>query len=127
MSNDPTVALTSPAGRDAWASLVTHPEQGLVALDYDGTLAPIVARPEDARAQPGIVDALVRLAEQGIQVAVITGRPVDAALSLGGLAAVPKLVILETKTGFKVTETARKEQAAFIATRIREILARKSR
>lgn len=85
---------TTTAGRDAWAHLATYPDQGLVALDYDGTLAPIVARPEDAVAQPGIVDALVDLADRGVQVAVITGRPVQAALHLGGLDSVPRLVLL---------------------------------
>lgn len=93
MPND-SATPTTTAGRDAWAYLVTYPEQGLVAFDYDGTLAPIVPRPADAVAQPGIVDALCSLAARGVQVAVITGRPVDAALSLGGLGAVPGLVLL---------------------------------
>jgi trehalose 6-phosphate phosphatase len=92
--NEPANNLTTSAGRDAWAHLVSYPEQGLVALDYDGTLAPIVARPEEAVAQPGIVDALAALAAHGVQIAVITGRPVEAALSLGRLAAVPGLVLL---------------------------------
>jgi trehalose 6-phosphate phosphatase len=86
--------MTTQTGRDAWAALVARPDEGLVALDYDGTLAPIVARPEDAVAQPGIVDALTTLARRGVRVAIITGRPVEAALSLGGLAAVPGITIL---------------------------------
>lgn len=94
MPKDPSTALTTPAARDAWAALVARPDVGLVALDYDGTLAPIVARPEDAVAQPGIVDALSALAGRGVRVAIITGRPVEAALSLGGLAAVPGITIL---------------------------------
>jgi trehalose 6-phosphate phosphatase len=94
VSNVPSTALTTPAARDFWAALVARPDAGLVALDYDGTLAPIVPRPEDAVAQPGIVDMLAALAEHGVHVAIITGRPVDAALSLGGLAAVDGIVIL---------------------------------
>lgn len=94
MPNDPAADIATAAGREAWAHLVDHPESALVALDYDGTLAPIVPRPEDAVAQPGIVDALAALAARGAKVAVITGRPVDAALSLGGLAAVPGLRIM---------------------------------
>ena len=94
MPNDPATEITTAAGREAWTRLAGHPEKALVALDYDGTLAPIVARPEEAVAQPGIVDALAALAARGVQVAIITGRPVDAALSLGGLAAVPGIVIL---------------------------------
>ena len=66
----------------------------MIALDYDGTLAPIVPRPEDAVAQPGAIDALVALAERGVRIAVITGRPVQAALDLGGLGVVPGLVLL---------------------------------
>lgn len=94
MPKDPQPAISTNAGLDAWAHLVLRPDRALVALDYDGTLAPIVPRPEDAVAQPGIADALTALATRGVQVAIITGRPVDAALALGGLAAVPRLVIL---------------------------------
>lgn len=93
MPRDLLAELTTH-GREAWAHLATHPDQGMVALDYDGTLAPIVPRPEDAVAQPGIVEALVALADQGVQIAVVTGRPVDAALSLGGLDAVPGLILM---------------------------------
>lgn len=94
MPNDPTVDLSTSQGRDAWSHLVRNPQEGLVALDYDGTLAPIVPRPEDAVAQPGITDALTALAGRGVTIAIITGRPVDAALSLGGLASVPGIAIL---------------------------------
>ncbi len=94
MPKDPRNDLRSTRGRDAWAHLAANPSQALIALDYDGTLAPIVPRPDEAVAQPGIVDALSALAGRGVHVAVITGRPVDAALALGGLAAVPGLVIL---------------------------------
>ena len=94
MPKDPGDNLTTSAGREAWAHLAAHPTDGLVALDYDGTLAPIVPRPEDATAQPGIVDALAAVAGRGVQVAVITGRPVAAAISLGGLDRVPGIVIL---------------------------------
>ncbi|MBI5333906.1 MAG: trehalose-phosphatase [Burkholderiales bacterium] len=45
----------------------------LFAFDFDGTLAPIVARPEQAHLLPGIGDALSRLA-QTAPVAVISGR-----------------------------------------------------
>lgn len=43
-------------------------------LDFDGTLAPIVTRADAARPLPGVRDALVRLAERGCRVAVISGR-----------------------------------------------------
>lgn len=47
----------------------------LVALDFDGTLAPIVDRPEHAVALPAAVDALHALAPHLRALAVITGRP----------------------------------------------------
>ncbi|MCH2242672.1 MAG: hypothetical protein MK041_12270, partial [Aquabacterium sp.] len=45
----------------------------LFAFDFDGTLAPIVARPEHAHLLPGVGEALSRLAETA-PVAVISGR-----------------------------------------------------
>lgn len=67
--------------------------EALVALDFDGTLAPIVARPEDARPAPGVVDALVALAPAVRRLAIVTGRPASAVVDLGGLAVVPGLVV----------------------------------
>ncbi|HEX6844423.1 MAG TPA: trehalose-phosphatase [Actinomycetota bacterium] len=46
-----------------------------IALDFDGTLAPIVARPEDARPLPGIAEALGALVPRVRRLAVVTGRP----------------------------------------------------
>ena len=46
-----------------------------VFLDLDGTLAPIVARPELARILPEIRPSLVRIAGRLEVVAVISGRP----------------------------------------------------
>jgi trehalose 6-phosphate phosphatase len=66
-------------------------EQALVALDLDGTLAPIVGEPSAARALPGTADVLSRL---GTRVAVVTGRPAADAVRLGGLEHVPGLVVL---------------------------------
>jgi len=43
-------------------------------LDFDGTLAEIVARPEHARPVDGARDALVELAERYRTVAIVTGR-----------------------------------------------------
>jgi trehalose 6-phosphate phosphatase len=65
----------------------------LIALDFDGTLAPIVADPASSRPAPGAVAALTTLAEAGARIAVITGRDAPTALELGGFAAVPGLVI----------------------------------
>ncbi|WP_232304156.1 trehalose-phosphatase [Pseudofrankia sp. DC12] len=74
-------------GGAALAALITAPENALVALDYDGTLAPIMPRPMDAAPAPGAVDALRALASRVGTLAIITGRPVDALLELTGLPA----------------------------------------
>ena len=43
----------------------------LVAVDFDGTLAPIVPDPADSRPAPGAVTALRRLVEGGAAVAIL--------------------------------------------------------
>jgi trehalose 6-phosphate phosphatase len=50
-------------------------EHPLLAFDFDGTLAPIVARPEAARIPPAVAQRLRRLAER-LPVAVVSGRAV---------------------------------------------------
>ena len=85
---------TTPAGRAGLAALREHPGSALVAVDYDGTLAPVVARPEDAVPAPGAVDALSLLAARVRRVAIVTGRPADVVVRLGGLEAVDGLVVL---------------------------------
>jgi trehalose 6-phosphate phosphatase len=78
--------LTGEAAIDAVMSAVAdRPLDALVALDYDGTLAPIVSRPEDARPADGAIDALRRIAGLVGTVAIITGRPVRQLLELSGL------------------------------------------
>jgi trehalose 6-phosphate phosphatase len=84
----------TPEGQAGLDALLADPRRGLVAADFDGTLSPIVARPADARAHPGAVPALAALAAAVGTVAVITGRPAADAVALGGLAAVPGLVVL---------------------------------
>jgi len=81
----------TPEGKDALAALLAHPERAVVALDFDGTLAPIVPDPEQARAHPGAAPALARLAPHLAAAAVITGRPVRAAVRYGGFAGVAGL------------------------------------
>ncbi|MGK5631118.1 trehalose-phosphatase [Streptomyces sp. URMC 123] len=81
----------TPAGRDGLAALLERPERAVVALDFDGTLAPIVADPEQARAHPDAVPALARLAPLIGSVAVVTGRPAGVAVRYGGFAGVKGL------------------------------------
>ncbi|MCF2529400.1 trehalose-phosphatase [Yinghuangia soli] len=82
---------TTPAGKAGLAALLDHPEHAVVALDFDGTLAPIVADPTEARADPGAVAALARLAPRVDAVVIVTGRPAAAAVEYGGFAGVPGL------------------------------------
>jgi len=66
----------------------------LVALDFDGTLSLIVSTPEDARAVPGAADVLAALASRVRRLAILTGRPADLVVELGGLSQIPGLVVL---------------------------------
>lgn len=84
----------TPEGRAGLDALLADPGRALIAADYDGTLAPIVARPQDARPQPGALAALTALAGEVGTLAVITGRPAPDAVALGGLETVPGLVVL---------------------------------
>lgn len=63
--------LLGPEGLAALDALVRR--RPLVAFDFDGTLAPIVARPERARVPPGMARRLAALAER-LPVAVVSGR-----------------------------------------------------
>lgn len=99
LEEDPVTATdaTGAAAIDAViAVLRSRPFDTLVALDYDGTIAPIVPRPEDAVPAPGAIDAVRRLAGSVGTVAIVTGRPADQLLSLSGLGAadgVERLVV----------------------------------
>jgi len=66
----------------------------VVALDYDGTLAPIVDRPSEAVPADGAVAVLAELAGRVRTLGLVTGRPADVVVELGGLTAVPGLVVL---------------------------------
>jgi len=81
-------------GRAGLAALLRTPSRALIALDFDGTLSPIVDDPAAARAHPDAVLSLRRLARVAGTVAVITGRAAPAAVDLGGLGQVPGLIVL---------------------------------
>jgi trehalose 6-phosphate phosphatase len=84
----------SAAGRDGLAALLREPGRALIALDFDGTLSPIVAHAADARAHPRAAVTLTRLAGQAGTLAIITGRPARSAVELGGFEDVPGLIVL---------------------------------
>jgi len=66
--------LFTPEGETALAE--TMRRQPLLAFDFDGTLAPIVARPDDARVPPSVAHRLQRLASR-LPVAIVSGRRVQ--------------------------------------------------
>jgi trehalose 6-phosphate phosphatase len=81
-------------GRAGLEALRADPAAALVALDYDGTLAPIVSRPEDAVPADGAVEVLTVLAARVGRLALVTGRPAEVVVDLAGLANVPGLVVM---------------------------------
>jgi trehalose 6-phosphate phosphatase len=84
----------TPEGRAGLAAIRRDPATALIATDFDGTLAPIVADPAAVHAHPAAVPVLKALAGQVGTLAVITGRPARSAVELGGLAGVPGLIVL---------------------------------
>ncbi|NLT30799.1 MAG: trehalose-phosphatase [Propionibacterium sp.] len=78
-------------GSAGLSAVVADPRTALIAVDFDGTLAPIVPDPEQAFADPQARAALARLGERVGSVAVITGRPTRTAVRLGGFEGVAGL------------------------------------
>ncbi|MDN5803093.1 MAG: trehalose-phosphatase, partial [Microlunatus sp.] len=78
-----SIGPVSDAGIEAMRAVLDRPDQTMVAVDFDGTLAPIVHNPECAHADPAAVTALSRLGGLVGSVVVITGRPVRTAVRLG--------------------------------------------
>jgi trehalose-phosphatase len=69
----------------------------LVALDFDGTLAPISPHPDDARPLAGVHQVLCDIRATGAALAVISGRSIASLLRISTLAAVPGIVIYGTQ------------------------------
>jgi trehalose 6-phosphate phosphatase len=91
MSDHPAAAATGADHRlQPIRDQLSH---ALIALDFDGTLSAIVPDPMQARPVPGAVDTLIRLAEAGAQVAVVTGRDAITVEQLGGLRTIPRVLI----------------------------------
>jgi trehalose 6-phosphate phosphatase len=97
VTRPPQPDLLRPGRREGLAgfgAVLADPGHALIAADFDGTLSPIADRPADARAHPGAVPVLTALAKTVGTLAVITGRPPAAAVRLGGLDAIPGLIVL---------------------------------
>jgi trehalose 6-phosphate phosphatase len=68
--------------------LAEAPERAAIFLDVDGTLAPIVPRPEDARVPDEARAEVARLADRYALVACVSGRTGEDARRLVGVAGV---------------------------------------
>ena len=90
----PLPRASTAEGQSGLDAILADPARALIATDFDGTLAPIVADPADATAAPGAAAALTGLARSVGTVAIITGRPAAAAVELSGVAEVPGLIVL---------------------------------
>jgi trehalose 6-phosphate phosphatase len=86
----------------ALRTLASDPAAGAVCSDFDGTLATIVTRPEEAAPLPGVTDVLATLAARYRVVAVVSGRPV--AFLMDRLAAAGPGVHLYGVHGFEWAE-----------------------
>lgn len=97
MSDNAGMTLPSPrtaAGTTALERITADPASAVLAFDFDGTLAPIVPDPRDARAHPGVPGLFARLSPLVGSIVVITGRPARTAVEYGGLASIGGIVVL---------------------------------
>jgi len=99
----------------------------LVALDFDGTLSPIVVDPATARPAPGAVEAVVQLAQRGARIAVITGRDARTVVKLGDLDAIPGVTVVglygaETWSGGELTTLPTPESTLQLRERLPTLL-----
>jgi trehalose 6-phosphate phosphatase len=92
--SQPVPVPRTEGGQAGLEALLRAPQTALIALDFDGTLSPIVADPAAARAHPDAPAALRALAPLVGTLAVITGRPALDAVSYGSLEQVPGIVVL---------------------------------
>lgn len=79
-------------GLDTFFTEVAAAPRTVLALDYDGTLAPFCARPQDAVPHPGVRPLLERIMAGGrTRVVVVSGRPAREVVDLLGLAPAPEI------------------------------------
>ena len=65
--------------------LIAEPARAAVLLDLDGTLAPIVPRPEDTRIPAATADLLARIGNRYGLAGIVTGRRATEARRIAGL------------------------------------------
>jgi trehalose 6-phosphate phosphatase len=66
-----------PARDVAIRALLSEPARTALVMDFDGTLAEIVPRPDDAVARTEVVPLLGALVERFAVVGIVSGRPVE--------------------------------------------------
>ena len=100
----------------------------LVAVDFDGTLAPLQPDPDRSRPVDTTVDVLTALADRGAQIAVVTGRDAQTVLRLGGFDAVPGVIVtglygIESWTGGELNSPETPPELLELAERLPGVLA----
>jgi len=80
---------TSAAIKELLEPLRNQPEAAAVLLDVDGTLAPIVERPEEAIVPEGIRSLLIEISGRYGLLACISGRPATEARRMVSLGSIP--------------------------------------
>jgi trehalose 6-phosphate phosphatase len=76
---------------EALAPLRAHPERAAILLDIDGTLAPIVDQPADARVPQDTRQLIIQVAERYGAVACVSGRRASEARALVAIGAISYL------------------------------------
>lgn len=87
----------TPAGRSVLDAVAHDPAGTMLALDFDGTLAPIVDDPTTSRILPESRQALARMCDDLAGCAIVTGRPVDDVRRMAEIDSLPgleRLVVL---------------------------------
>ena len=70
--------------QETLAPLVAKASETAIFLDLDGTLAPIMPRPDDVSVPPGISRLIRRLSHAYLAVTVVSGRPATGAKRIVG-------------------------------------------
>lgn len=79
---------STPTTLDSALRVFAASERILIALDFDGVLAPIVARPQDARPLPGSREPMQRLVRAArVHLALVSGRALSDLRALADPAA----------------------------------------
>lgn len=94
LSAVPIPTPVTASGVDGLAAILAEPARAVLAFDYDGVLAPIVADPDRSPPHPRAVPTLARLAPHVRSIAVITGRPAAVAVGYGRFGEWPDLADL---------------------------------